>query len=341
MKKLIYFMFLAQLVITFWACSGNNIIQADKLKAGDTLNSFAIKYIANNDTFKLILNNEITLNGNLSIDTVNAIAIKLDSSILQSKIQTKDRIIDLASIKTIFLENAEDLQVLLNRDMFIQKNGKYLIDNKFNDNYPIKITINNYTVSVYKNKIRITANIQNVLTLNNDTINRPSATNLEFYKDIYTNKLQSLLASITQSATSPVSLFFTQDIHDFEYYKTNKDFASYVDKLIKLGYNIEQQEGVYYLSIEKKISKADLTKKLAQYESVLQGKIETLKAQNYVQKTLFFPKNIKDFEFYKKNKDFALYVDQLLTMGYGIEQAEGEYYLYIGQANDYKDGETN
>ena len=55
----------------------------------------------------------------------------------------------------------------------------------------------------------------------------------------------------------------------------------------------------------------------------------------------FYTNDIKHFGLYKRNSEFKQFVDSLLTLGYGIEQAEGCYYLYIGEPENFIDGETN
>jgi hypothetical protein len=55
---------------------------------------------------------------------------------------------------------------------------------------------------------------------------------------------------------------------------------------------------------------------------------------------LEFTNDIKEFKLYKEFPEFKKLVDRVLGYGYGIEQAEGEYYLYIGKPHNYVDGEV-
>lgn len=55
---------------------------------------------------------------------------------------------------------------------------------------------------------------------------------------------------------------------------------------------------------------------------------------------LFYSDDIRDFQLYQDNQDFRLFVDEIFAQGYGIEQAEGHYYLYIDDPASYQDGET-
>lgn len=55
----------------------------------------------------------------------------------------------------------------------------------------------------------------------------------------------------------------------------------------------------------------------------------------------FYSSDIRDFEHYHSNEAFREYVDHLFALGYGIEQAEGYYYLYVGEPVNYKDGEMD
>jgi hypothetical protein len=55
---------------------------------------------------------------------------------------------------------------------------------------------------------------------------------------------------------------------------------------------------------------------------------------------LEYTNNIKDFKLYKEFPEFKELTDRILGYGYGIEQAEGEYYLFIGKAHNYVDGEV-
>ncbi|PWE00205.1 hypothetical protein [Marinilabilia rubra] len=56
---------------------------------------------------------------------------------------------------------------------------------------------------------------------------------------------------------------------------------------------------------------------------------------------LFYKNDIRNFIYYKTNDDFRAFVDELFAMGYGIEQAEGEYYLYVEKPAGYQDGEVD
>ncbi len=55
----------------------------------------------------------------------------------------------------------------------------------------------------------------------------------------------------------------------------------------------------------------------------------------------FYSSDIREFEHYHSNEAFREYVDHLFALGYGIEQAEGYYYLYVGEPVNYRDGEMD
>ena len=69
--------------------------------------------------------------------------------------------------------------------------------------------------------------------------------------------------------------------------------------------------------------------------SLLISKLQTDSLDN------FYSNDIKQFNLYKRNPQFKHFVDSLYELGYGIEQAEGCYYLYIGEPSNYSDGEVN
>lgn len=62
------------------------------------------------------------------------------------------------------------------------------------------------------------------------------------------------------------------------------------------------------------------------YESELYFYIKEL-AEKTKSKGLYYDKDIKKFEFYKKDKKFQQLVDHILELGYAIFQEEGRYYL--------------
>jgi hypothetical protein len=75
-------------------------------------------------------------------------------------------------------------------------------------------------------------------------------------------------------------------------------------------------------------------------EEELWKRIEQLSRNEAPEGGLFYTNNIKNFHFYTKNPDFRLFVDDIFAQGYGIEQGEGRYYLYIGEPANYQDGEV-
>lgn len=84
-------------------------------------------------------------------------------------------------------------------------------------------------------------------------------------------------------------------------------------------------------------------------ESILRGEMDRLEGElnellqnlvNEVENANFYTNDIKEHALYKGTDQVRAFVDKLFRMGYGIEQAEGRYYLYIGEPNNYTDGET-
>ncbi len=67
------------------------------------------------------------------------------------------------------------------------------------------------------------------------------------------------------------------------------------------------------------------------------------KLHNFLDEPLggFYANDITEFEHYHSNQTFREFVDHLFALGYGIEQAEGYYYLYVGEPANYKDGEAD
>ncbi len=53
----------------------------------------------------------------------------------------------------------------------------------------------------------------------------------------------------------------------------------------------------------------------------------------------FYTNDITEHSLYKSNSDFRTFVDQIMAKGYGIQQAEGRYYLYAGEPEEFVDGE--
>lgn len=74
---------------------------------------------------------------------------------------------------------------------------------------------------------------------------------------------------------------------------------------------------------ELKASKAEYEAKFYEYLSRFSGG--------------FYSVDIREFEHYKNDSEFKAYVDKLLVLGYGFEQAEGNYYLYVGEPVGYKE----
>lgn len=77
-----------------------------------------------------------------------------------------------------------------------------------------------------------------------------------------------------------------------------------------------------------KLSDDELIASKSKYESKLREYLSNLPGG-------FYTEDIREFEHYKNNSEFREYVDKLLTMGYGFEQAEGAYYLYVGEPTGY------
>jgi len=78
-----------------------------------------------------------------------------------------------------------------------------------------------------------------------------------------------------------------------------------------------------------------------QKESQLWERIGELVKAQPPEDGLFYKNDIRNFIYYKTNDDFRAFVDELFAMGYGVEQAEGEYYLYVEKPAGYQDGEVD
>lgn len=97
------------------------------------------------------------------------------------------------------------------------------------------------------------------------------------------------------------------------------------------------------INLHKGCGKTKSNKNLLEEErGNLEGELNELlySLRNEEENANFFTNNIKEHVLYKKTDQVRALVDKLLGMGYGIEQAEGRYYLYIGEPNNYIDGET-
>ena len=93
----------------------------------------------------------------------------------------------------------------------------------------------------------------------------------------------------------------------------------------------------------EKDSKEKKTEKLSQKE--LKERFNEFDGELYkIQKKHFnggfYTADPKESEFYRDILEFKEYVDKVLGMGYGITQAEGMYYLYMGEEPHYTDGEV-
>ncbi len=86
----------------------------------------------------------------------------------------------------------------------------------------------------------------------------------------------------------------------------------------------------------KKLSYEELNSKKEEYESKL---FELLGGVHEGQIGGYYTDDITQFHHYENNSEFKEYVDMLIALGYGIEQAEGFYYLYVGEPKNYLDGE--
>ncbi len=88
----------------------------------------------------------------------------------------------------------------------------------------------------------------------------------------------------------------------------------------------------------KKLSYEELNSKKEEYESKL---FELLGGVPGDQDKIggFYTADITQFHHYQDDSEFRKYVDMLFALGYGIEQAEGHYYLYVGEPKNYVDGE--
>lgn len=89
------------------------------------------------------------------------------------------------------------------------------------------------------------------------------------------------------------------------------------------------------------IKEATLVRFKNSYEYILRARINKLASQEPFNDGLFFTNDITEFLMYKEDESFRNFVDNLMSYGYGIEQAEGEYYLYLGEPANYQDGEMD
>lgn len=87
-----------------------------------------------------------------------------------------------------------------------------------------------------------------------------------------------------------------------------------------------------------KLSNEDLVRLKDEYEGKLHDFLNSF-PDTYT--GVFYSSDITHFEYYLENKDFQKFVNMLFSIGYGIEQAEGYYYLYVGEPVGYTDGEID
>lgn len=89
----------------------------------------------------------------------------------------------------------------------------------------------------------------------------------------------------------------------------------------------------------KKLSHEELISKQAEYEGKFRELLGGIPGDEG-QIGGLYTADITQFHHYKDNSEFREYVDMLFALGYGIEQAEGYYYLYVGEPKNYADGEV-
>ncbi len=80
---------------------------------------------------------------------------------------------------------------------------------------------------------------------------------------------------------------------------------------------------------EIKPDSKNLKKDLDDNQEKLNVMIEKLDKKKPTEDGLFYDNIIKKFKFYKTDKEFKAFVDELLGLGYVIKQEEGAYFLYV------------
>ena len=135
--------------------------------------------------------------------------------------------------------------------------------------------------------------------------------------------------------------FYPSNIQEHALYKETDAVRTFVDKLLETGYYFTQEEGRYYVRFGEQKENHDEEplpeEEMVQLERELNELLKSL--VNEVENANYYPNDIKEHALYKKTDPVRAFVDKLFRMGYGIEQAEGSYYLYISKPNNYTDGE--
>ena len=102
--------------------------------------------------------------------------------------------------------------------------------------------------------------------------------------------------------------------------------------------SVDGQEAEVHVSEQK--AEADQVPTKNELESELWKRIDNLsKSDAAPENGLFYTNDIRDFHFYQANNEFRSFVDDILANGYGIEQAEGAYYLFEEEPVNYTDRE--
>lgn len=103
---------------------------------------------------------------------------------------------------------------------------------------------------------------------------------------------------------------------------------------------IDSQKPTKETAAKKKLTHEELQAQMGEKENELADRIGKLVDSQPPEDGLFYTNDIRDFFYYQTNDDFRAFVDELFAMGYGVEQAEGRYYLYVDQPANYQDGEV-
>lgn len=104
--------------------------------------------------------------------------------------------------------------------------------------------------------------------------------------------------------------------------KSNEEERSKLKEKIRAEVEAEMKENKE--NEVTKLSQEELKSSMVDYETKLHEFLDNSPGG-------FYHEDIKQFELYKTNEEFKKYVDKLLVLGYGIEQGEGYYYLYVGE----------
>lgn len=116
--------------------------------------------------------------------------------------------------------------------------------------------------------------------------------------------------------------------------KTEEEIRAEIKEELKEELKGEMEEA----NIIEELSNEELISKKGEYEEKLHYFLNNI-PDTY--SGLFFDRDITQFVYYQENKEFKEFIDMIFSIGYGVEQAEGYYYLYVGEEVGYQDGEVD